>query len=97
MFTWPEDGSMQTRTFYERYEDMSPDGKLQLVVEEDGDVIVIVQSGDTGQLGQTGQRASVQFCTFGGGGQSQHVRDALLHLIQAIQKDNAERPQHRGD
>jgi hypothetical protein len=95
-FVWPEDGSMQSATFYKRHEDMSPDGHIALVVEEDGDVILIVQnSSKGGKIGQDGQRASVQFCTFGGGGQSRHTRNALLYLIQAIQQDNAETPQYR--
>ena len=93
-FVFPDDGSLETVTAYERYEDMSPDGYLQMMVEDDGDVILVVYG--TG-LDQTEyHRVSLQFCTFGGGGQSATVRNALLHLIQAIQQDNAERPQHRG-
>jgi hypothetical protein len=82
--------AIQARTLYERHEDMSPDGKLMLLVEDDGDIIVsVIGRGLTDEL----RRAQVQFCTVGsGGGRSQHTRTALRSLILAIQKDNEERP-----
>lgn len=78
------------RTFYERREDMSPDGKLTLIVQDDGDIIV-------GIVGRSMMNnkvlGTVEFCTVGsGGGRSPHTREALRNLIIAIQRDNLERP-----
>lgn len=92
-FVFPEDGSVECREFYTRYEDMSPDGYLQVIVEDDGDVILVVNG--SGFDPDDFHRVSVQFCTFGGGGRSPAVRNALLHLIQAIQQDNVEKPQYK--
>jgi len=83
---------LETRKFYTRYEDMSPDGTLTLYIEDDGDVIVDVQGIDP--MGER-TRTTVQFCTYGGGGQSLKVRQALLNLAVAILEDNAEKPQYR--
>lgn len=94
-FIWPKDGSMETMISYRRYEDMSPDGYISLMVEEDGDVILMVQQGEVSGGLDNFHMATVQFCHAFGGGQSPNVRNALLHLIQAIQQDNKERPQNR--
>lgn len=82
--------SILPNTLYERVEDMSPDGKLQLIVQEDGDIIVsVIENHEHRGF----QWASVEFCTLGsGGGRSRHTREALRALIIAIQKDNEERP-----
>lgn len=70
-----------------RKEDMSPDGRLRILMEDDGDMIVtIVPSGDENPS------QSVQFCTLQGGGNSLHTRKALVALMDAIRLDNAERP-----
>jgi hypothetical protein len=48
----------------ERFEDMSPTGRLRLLRQEDGDIVVVVIDGD-------GDFSSVEFCTpMSGGGQS---------------------------
>ncbi len=93
-FEWPQDGSLKTREFYTRYEDMSPDGRLTLFIEEDGDVIVDVEGYD---MPGNRVRVNVQFCTMGGGGQSPAVRKALLNLALAIIEDNRTKPQYRND
>lgn len=73
------------RVLQERKEDMSPDGKLMLIVQADGDVIVSVTSSDEG----TGAHASIEFCTpFSGGGGSPRTHKALLALVEAMQADN---------
>lgn len=75
----------------ERYEDMSPDGRLRLHLQEDGDVLVCICKPDV-TLGESPYHF-VEFCAPGaGGGQSPHTRKALLDLMAAIQKDNEENP-----
>jgi hypothetical protein len=77
-------------TVYERVEDMSPDGKLFLIQQEDGDIVVTIASKDSGDRFQT---ATVEFCLPGsGGGRSSHTLKALRQLILAIQQDNEEWP-----
>ena len=78
---------------YKRYEDMSQLGHIQLLVEDDGDVILTVYPDpDAGQHFGT----SAQFCTVAGGGQSHKTRMALIQLIEAIKEDNIKYPQCRG-
>jgi len=73
----------------ERLEDMSPRGRLRLT-RQDGDIIVAVQSDKDGLL-QPGD--SVEFCSIGiGGGRSRHTYAALLALMEAMERDNAEEP-----
>lgn len=82
--------SSQYPKVVERREDMSPDGRLQLIVQADGDIIVHVIPGL-----ETAWYAShaVEFCCVGaGGGRSPNVRKALMDLYKAIEKDNAENP-----
>ncbi|MDP2652291.1 MAG: hypothetical protein Q8O94_04085 [bacterium] len=77
--------------------DMHPNRALRLVVQEDGDVIVLITQdgipiGDV-DLGDPEDRAAqVEFCTLIGGGRSRHTLKALKGLIEAMEKDNAERP-----
>lgn len=78
---------------YERYEDMSRDGKLTVYVEPDGDAIVTIYE-PKDEL-YPDRIASAQFCTLSGGGKSPRVRDALYKLAEAIRLDNEESPQHR--
>ncbi len=74
---------------YERREDMSPDGKLQIFLQNDGDVIVQVIGYRHDQL----ELASVEFCSCGsGGGRSPKTRAALLELARAIAEDNRTKP-----
>lgn len=79
-----------------RYEDMSPQGRLSLHRQDDGDVIVSVMPDHE----KYSRRApsSVEFCIpYSGGGQSKHTHKALVALMVAIECDNAERPQKRGE
>lgn len=74
---------------YVRNEDMSPDGKLTVIMQEDGDLIVAIDSYDAMGFRSS---ASAEFCTHGGGGYSKHTREALIKLAEAIEKDNKEKP-----
>jgi hypothetical protein len=72
----------------ERNEDMSPMGRLALVLQEDGDVIVAVRP-DPEERHQT----SVEFCQpSSGGGRSPATIRALRALAVAMKEDNAQRP-----
>lgn len=84
---------LKSRQLYERFEDMSPDGKLSILIEDDGDVIVTIFEPDS--MTHEAFMASAQFCTYSGGGQSPKVRDALLQLALAIKEENENSPQHR--
>jgi hypothetical protein len=73
----------------ERYEDMSPTGKLILHKQEDGDICISI-------LDEKGNFAGVEFCSIGaGGGKSIHTRKALLYLFNAMEKDNKDNPIYR--
>ena len=86
-----------------RKEDMSPDGRLRVWRQDDGDMIVEVLKfyDDNGSPlkdsrgNRTMERASVEFCTFNGGGHSPHTLQALRALMDAIKKDNEEEPMGR--
>ncbi len=84
-FSWPK--GIEPRTIYERPEDMSPDGLLRVIIEDDGDAIISIVPSKEHRI-----MPSVQFCTYAGGGRSARVRMAILHLAKAIADDNAERP-----
>lgn len=76
-----------SQNLVERLEDMSPKGRLRVVFDNDGDVIVAIvpdpNSHDTG--------GSVEFCTIGfGGGGSPHTRNACIALFKAMERDNLE-------
>lgn len=74
----------------ERHEDMSPLGRLRLIVQDDGDVIVAVVPDPDEPPGRFGN--SVEFCSVGGGGgHSPHTLRALRELVKAMEADNAER------
>lgn len=81
---------------YERYEDMSPLGRLRLIEQPDGDMIVCIIP-DPNEDKFLKLFPSAEFCTIQGGGQSQNVLKALRNLRDAIEKDNKEKPQHRGE
>ncbi len=77
----------------ERKEDMSCCGKLRLIRQDDGDIIITVQSERDGLL-QPGD--SVEFCTTGlGGGKSPNTITALRALMDAMQRDNDNYPLNR--
>ena len=72
-----------------RFEDMSPVGRLEVLRQRDGDVIVSVISDD-------GRSAHVEFTTpMAGGGQSENTWSALVALYEAMKKDNDTRAQLR--
>ncbi len=55
---------IKSNEFYSRYEDMSPDGRLDVLVQEDGDVIVQIVPESKSQK----PPVSVEFCIYSGGG-----------------------------
>jgi hypothetical protein len=79
---------MSETRIVERNEDMSPIGRLALLLQVDGDVIVVVMA-DPREFSQT----SVEFCQpFSGGGRSPHTLEALKDLAVAMERDNTENP-----
>lgn len=67
-----------------RKEDMSPNGRLRLIKQDDGDIIIVTVQDD-------GRYTGVEFCTtFGGGGGSPNTFKALHKLFEAMEKDNIE-------
>ena len=77
----------------ERFEDMSPRGRLRIFQEDDGDLIVCVVPDPDAPAEYA---PSVQFCTAGsGGGKSPRTRTALLSLMDAIALDNQHEDAHR--
>lgn len=81
----------------ERRDDMSRTGKLSVMRQDDGDIIVSIAKydntkDDASEVHYEDGWISVEFCSlFSGGGRSKHTLDALRFLMQAIQKDNEER------
>ena len=72
-----------------RFEDMSPTGRLEVLRQCDGDVIVSVITGD-------GEMAHVEFTSpISGGGNSERTWKALVALYEAMKADNDDRPQTR--
>lgn len=81
---------MKPNKTYSRIEDMSPDGKLLILMESDGDIIVRIYGYDEVD---TPCSASVEFCALSfGRGYSVHTRQALADLAEAMERDNRERP-----
>lgn len=74
-------------TNVKRLEDMSAVGRLHLMLDGDGDVIVAVHSQIHGELISNGD--NVEFCTIGiGGGGSPRTYKALRNLMEAMDADN---------
>lgn len=77
----------EANKIYSRKEDMSPDGFLDILIEPDGDIIVIIRKGE----GKDFRTSEVQFCDPGsGGGRSSKTRYALFKLIEAMEEDSKE-------
>ena len=75
-----------------RTEDMTQLGHLEILIQDDGDIIVAVRPELDGLIEEGG---SVEFCIPGiGGGRSPHTHAALLALVAAIELDNAELSSH---
>lgn len=73
-----------------RIEDMSARGYLELIMEDDGDIIVSSCGMRDGLVRPAG---AVQFCAgVAGGGRSPHTRITLITLMVAMERDNEERP-----
>ena len=73
----------------ERKEDMSSTGRLRILQQPDGDIIVAVIPA----IGDWMRQNSVEFCAIcSGGGRSPKTLAALRNLMDAIDQDNAERP-----
>lgn len=84
MITWPKSDRVQRR------DDMSTTGKLTVMLQRDGDVVVNISQGEKFEEFES---ATVEFCAGGGGGgRSMRTREALIALMVAIEADNAERP-----
>lgn len=82
---------MPVEQFVTRKEDMSPNGRLRLFKEQDGDICVAV-------IDDAGNMADVQFCTVGvGGGKSGKTLAALNALALAMMEDNLEQPLRAAD
>lgn len=82
---------MEPRKIYERRDDMAQ-GKLRLLMEEDGDIIIVLL-GMNPNTKLYDKMIDIQFCTVGsGGGRSPETRKALRALAEAIEKDNMECP-----
>jgi len=75
-----------------RKEDMSPDGKLVLIQQADGDIIVNVRTDESDSDYQGSPfGVSVEFCATGcGGGRSPHTLKSLKELMRAMVRDNEE-------
>lgn len=73
----------------ERFEDMSPRGRLQVLQQDDGDMIVCAISDPDHPMHQ-GAAVSVEFCT--SGGKSPKTREALRALMLAMAEENAATP-----
>jgi hypothetical protein len=79
---------LETDVFYERLHDDhdgSRQGRILVAMGRNGDAWVSVNG--------PSNVPTLRFRTFGGGGLSPRVRNALMVLAQAIKLDNEERPQ----
>ena len=82
--------------YVERFDDMSARGRLTLIQQDDGDIVVGLIPSSREEFEQKGMMQSAEFCTIGaGGGQSPRTLQALRALMDAIDQDNRELPQQR--
>lgn len=80
----------------DRKEDMSPEGYLRLIQQEDGDIILGVFEDDGD--GKIIAHASVEFCTcVMGGGLSKLTLKALRNLAKAMAMDNKDGSHKTGE
>ena len=77
----------------ERNDDMSPNNRLVVHQQEDGDMIIGIIPGSMEECNRMGFSQSVEFCTIGmGGGLSPRTLHALRNLMAAMIEDNQDRP-----
>jgi hypothetical protein len=82
---------LKANTMVARKEDMSQNGHIRLLRQEDGDICVSIIDND-------GNMASVEFCTpMRGGGASPQTLAALDGLALAIQEDNQATPDKKSE
>lgn len=74
----------------ERFEDMSRRGRLRVLQQDDGDMIIEVVEDLDSNSPTAGLSAAVEFCT--SGGKSPKTLAALRALMHAMAEDNADRP-----
>jgi hypothetical protein len=72
----------------ERFEDMSQQGRLRLLKQADGDIIVCILADPEGP--DKGASLDVEFCL--SGGKSDKTLVALNQLMVAMKEDNLDRP-----
>lgn len=73
----------------ERFEDMSQRGRLRVMQQDDGDMVIAVIEDMNSGTCCAGLSASVEFCT--SGGKSPRTLAALRELMFAMAEDNAAR------
>jgi len=85
--------TIKSNKMYERYEDMSSDGRLSILQQDSGDIIISIEpSKEDAHY----HYPSIEFCTCSnGGGQSPTVLEALYELMKAIEMDNQFYPQDK--
>jgi len=77
----------------ERRDDMSPNNRLVVYQQEDGDMIVGIIPGSMEECDRMGFSQSVEFCTIGmGRGRSPRTIHALRNLMAAMDEDNRDYP-----
>lgn len=74
-----------------RVGDMAPAGQshMRVALDNENDACVTIWDASRGE----GRSASIEFCTRLGGGKSANTRAALVALMVAMERDNAERPE----
>ena len=76
--------------FIARKEDMSQSGRIRLMRQEDGDMVIAV-------IDDEGNMASAEFCVTSAGGKSPRTLEALRGLALAIMEDNQNDPSRKVD
>ena len=79
-----------------RKEDMSYQGQIRVLQDEEGDIHVVVYEDDGD--GIIDKSAAIEFCSCGmGGGKSPNTMRALVKLMEAIEMDNEYFPSRTGE